>query len=114
MKFSDESVDVVHGQGKTAFVDFTASWCITCKTNELVVIDTDETAAKLKSLDITPMRADWTSGDEVITAALKRYGAEGVPLYVVLPPGGRSPIVLSGIISKTSLYKAFEQAAGKI
>ena len=27
-------------------------------------------------------KADWTSGDESITKAIKEYGAEGVPLYV--------------------------------
>ena len=53
----------------------------------------------------------WTSGDKTITAALKRYGGEGVPLYVVLPADqAQQPIVLSTIPSPGSLISAFEKA----
>ena len=106
--YSEAHLADAQAAGKTVFIDFTASWCITCKTNELVVIDTDETSAKIRDAGIVPLRADWTAGDETITTALKRYGAEGVPLYVVITPGQAQPTILSGIISKNSLYKAFE------
>lgn len=104
--FSAKLLQEAPARGETLFVDFTASWCITCKVNEYVVIDTDSVGEAIRRYGITPVKADWTTGDEEVTAALRRFGAEGVPLYVVLPPDGE-PIVLSTLPSTAALIDAF-------
>lgn len=91
---------------QTMFIDFTAEWCITCKVNERFVINTPEVISFIRDNDIIAVKADWTSGDDDITAAIKHFGGSGVPLYVVIPKSGGEPIVLSSVITKGSLLDA--------
>jgi thiol:disulfide interchange protein/DsbC/DsbD-like thiol-disulfide interchange protein len=68
------------------FVYMTAAWCITCKVNERVAIDTDETHALFKEKNVRLVRGDWTTMNTDITLFLKKYGRSGVPLYVYHGP----------------------------
>jgi len=42
---------------------------------------------------------DWTRRDPAITSALRKYGREGVPTYVLLRPGGSAPVLLPEILT---------------
>ena len=42
------------------FVDVSAAWCLTCKVNELTVLDRAPVADKLREPGVVAMRADWT------------------------------------------------------
>ena len=75
-------------KGKIIFMDFTAEWCLTCKVNKKLVLETkgfEELASKHK---LVLMRADWTRRDDGITQYLKRYGAVGVPAYFIQKENG--------------------------
>ena len=109
--FSQTVLDDAARTKRPVFLDFTASWCITCKFNEFRIIETKTTADAMQRLNVLPVKADWTTGDESITAALKSYGAEGVPLYVILPADGGKPVVLSTLPSLSSLLEALEKGA---
>ena len=110
--YSAERVEQVLSSGRPVFIDFTAEWCITCKANEYFTIETEAVINALRSNQVTPFRADWTTGEERITRALKKYGGEGVPLYVILSPDRRmAPIVLSTLPSARSLIDAFKKAS---
>jgi len=50
--------------------------------------------------------ADWTRRDPAITAALQKYGREGVPTYVLLRPGGSSPVLLTEILTPALVLEA--------
>jgi thiol:disulfide interchange protein/DsbC/DsbD-like thiol-disulfide interchange protein len=70
------------------FVDFTAQWCLTCKVNKKLVLDTDDFKALTEKHNIKLFRADWTKRDESITNFLKRYEIVGVPAYFIKKPDG--------------------------
>ena len=110
--YSKEVVQQARNNGQAVFLDFTAEWCITCKANEFLTLNTSEVTSSITDLGILPVKADWTDGNDEVTAALKSYGAEGVPLYVVLPgnPEG-TPIVLSTLPSASSLIEAFKKVS---
>ena len=74
--------------GKLVFVDFTAEWCLTCKVNKKLVLETDAFNDFAKTNNIVLMRADWTKRDDNITQFLKRYGVVGVPAYFIQKPDG--------------------------
>ncbi len=109
--YSDSRLEELLAQGQSVFIDFTADWCITCKANEYLILETKEVAAALEENGVVPLIADWTSGSDEITRALRRYGGTGVPLYVVIPASApEKPTVLSTIPSKASLIEALKRA----
>lgn len=75
-------------KGKLVFMDFTAEWCLTCKVNKKLVLETSGFAALAEKYNVTLMRADWTRRDDNITQFLKRYNIVGVPAYFVQKANG--------------------------
>lgn len=77
-----------HDEGRSVFLDFTADWCLTCKTNEKLVYESDEVVAKLKAKNVVAMRADETE-ENAKTDAIKRLrislGAQSIPFMAVFP-----------------------------
>ena len=108
--FSDSALANARSQGRPAFVDFTADWCITCKFNERTAIDTASVRQLLAKKQIVPIKADWTNANPEITAALKKFGRVGVPFYVIYPAENASdPIVLPELLTESILVEALKK-----
>lgn len=80
--YSKATFDQLLNGDKAIFVDMTAAWCITCKVNERIAINTDDVQTLFKSREIELVIGDWTNQNPEITAYLASYGRNGVPLYV--------------------------------
>jgi thiol:disulfide interchange protein len=80
--FSAEALAKARRSGKPAFVWMTADWCLTCKVNEQVAIEREDTRAAFEKAGVVVLRGDWTRRDPEITRYLTAQGAAGVPLYV--------------------------------
>jgi thiol:disulfide interchange protein DsbD len=99
--YSPEALESLLAQGKPVFLDFTASWCLTCQFNERTAINVPAVRKLMKERGIVAMKGDWTNSDPAITAALKSFGRVGVPLAVYYPPGkGSSPVVLPELLTE--------------
>ena len=85
-------------QGRPVFVDFTADWCVNCKVNEKLVLNTESVQRAFREKNVIFLQADWTNGDPDITKLLRQFGRAGVPLYVFYPTH-RDPIVLPEVIT---------------
>ncbi|MBY0515287.1 MAG: thioredoxin family protein [Bacteriovoracaceae bacterium] len=75
-------------KGKWVFFDFTAAWCLTCKVNKKLVLDTQEFKNFAVDNDIVLLRGDWTQRDDTITNFLKGFRIFGVPAYFIQKPDG--------------------------
>lgn len=84
------------------FAYFTADWCITCKANEAVALNRDDTAKAFRAANIAVLRGDWTRRDAHITRFLEQQGVAGVPLYVLYAPG-KEPEILPQILTSDIL-----------
>ena len=105
--YSATAVAAHRAAGRAVFVDFTADWCLTCKVNERVVLETDEIRTAFEERGVALLKADWTRRDPEITAALASFGSSGVPLYVLYPAAAeRSPRVLPVILTKRIVLDA--------
>jgi thiol:disulfide interchange protein DsbD len=81
--FSAARVEELRSEGRPVFVDFTAAWCLTCQVNERVALGNTAVQQAFRERDVALLKADWTTRDPKITAALRSFGRSGVPLYVL-------------------------------
>ncbi len=84
--FSEPVLEGYLEDGYPVFVNMTAAWCITCKVNERIALDTNATRKLFETRGIKYLKGDWTNQDPEITKYLDRYGRTGVPLYVYYGP----------------------------
>jgi thiol:disulfide interchange protein DsbD len=75
-------------EGRAVFVDFTADWCLNCKTYEKLVLNTQAVQDAFKAKNVLFVKADYTAEPPDIAAALKKTGRAGVPLYVLFRKRG--------------------------
>jgi thiol:disulfide interchange protein DsbD len=92
--WSADAVARYQSQGRPVFVDFTASWCLSCQVNERVALQQPEVQKAFADTNIVLLKADWTRHDDAITQALAGLGRSGVPAYVLYAPGQSSPQLL--------------------
>ena len=97
--------------GKTIVVKFYASWCIECVVVDKKVYQQPDVRAELEARGVLTVKADVTDRDMPANHMLyKQLGQIGPPVTAILPPGGRTPIVLQGVFDKEDLYKALDAA----
>ncbi len=75
-------------KGEVVFMDFTAEWCLTCKVNKKLVLETSAFEEMAAREGIKLLRADWTKRDDHITQFLRRHNVVGVPAYFVQKKDG--------------------------
>jgi len=96
--------------GHTVFVDIGASWCVTCKVNEALVIDSAAVHRRLASF-VIPVKADWTRPNDSIAAYLKSFDRYGLPFNVVFGPGAPNGIVLPELLTQEIVLDAIDTAS---
>lgn len=104
-EWSEESVADALNFGHGVFIDFTASWCLICQSNKVLVLRKEKTESLFEDYGIRLFVADWTQNDPEITRALERYGRSGVPLYVLKAADGTEQILPQNLS-----YSAIESA----
>ena len=109
--YSPETLNDLREQGKPVFINITADWCITCLTNEKVTLSRSKVKQAFRDSGITYLKGDWTNHDPQITRLLKRYGRNGIPLYIVYPQGpAEQGAVLPQILTADIVIEAIESA----
>ncbi|KPL68201.1 thiol:disulfide interchange protein [Erythrobacter sp. SG61-1L] len=106
--FSEAALAEARASGKPVFVWFTADWCLTCKVNEGVAIEREETKQAFEKAGVVALVGDWTRRDPAITRFLTARGAGGVPLYLWYPAGGGEPQQLPQVLTPSSLTQLAE------
>jgi thiol:disulfide interchange protein DsbD len=87
------------GAGQPVFVDFTASWCLSCQVNERVALSRPEVVQAFQARNVVLLKADWTRHDEAITQALTALDRSGVPAYALYTPGKADPQMLPEVLT---------------
>jgi thiol:disulfide interchange protein len=110
--YSQAQLDAELARGRPVFVDFTADWCVNCKTNDKLFIETDTIRADLTKSKILPMKVDLTTDEaqEEMKPLMDKLGRAAIPIYVVyypdhtydLLPESITTAMLSGSLTKAS------------
>ena len=109
IEFNADTLEQLKAEQKVILVNMTADWCITCKVNEQVALNTQAVSSALTEDNVTYMVGDWTNKNDEILNYLKRYERAGVPLYVVYA-GTNSYTVLPQMLSPGIVVNALKQA----
>jgi thiol:disulfide interchange protein DsbD len=97
--------DMPELKNERVLIDMTADWCLTCKVNERLVLDTPEVKELFKRKKITLIKGDWTQRNEEITRFLARYDRVGVPFYVLYSARHPEGQVLPEVLSKSTFME---------
>ncbi|MDR9828111.1 protein-disulfide reductase DsbD family protein [Vibrio sp. FNV 38] len=98
--------------GNTVFVDVSADWCITCKSNKIGVLLQEPIYSQLQSNDVIPMQGDWTRAQPSVTEFLRENQRFGVPFNIIYGPAAPQGIALPVILTDNVVLDAFKQARG--
>ena len=100
LPWSPEAVQNALDHGKSVFVDFTAAWCLSCKVNERLALNTDVVRKAFADKNVALFYADWTHSDPLISQTLQQYHRDGVPLYLLYSPKAKAaPQVLPEVLT---------------
>ncbi|WP_241622570.1 protein-disulfide reductase DsbD family protein [Rosenbergiella australiborealis] len=108
--WSPAAVAQLRGKGKPIFVDFTASWCITCQVNQRTTLSRAAVKQAIVSTGTHYMVADSTKFNPDVEDALAEFGQGGLPMYLVYPADGGKPTVLPQVLTPQIVTQALQKA----
>jgi thiol:disulfide interchange protein DsbD len=106
-------VEAQRKSGKPIFVNFTASWCITCQVNDKAALSTSAVKQAMAQTETIYMVADSTKYNPDIDQAINQFGRGGLPVYVVYPADGGEPTLLPQLLSPEIVISALQHASKK-
>jgi len=108
--WSAQRVEALLAEERPVFLDFTASWCLTCQANKQVALSRTEVIQAFRERGVATLKADWTNRDEAITRALASFGRSGVPLYVLYTGRpGEPPRILPEVLTPGVVLEALAE-----
>ena len=92
-------------QGKTVLVAVEADWCLTCKFNDLTVLNNYALKDALRLHDVQVIEIDWTNYNEQVLKFMEAYGRKGLPFYIIYSPKVPNGMVLPEILNEQTLIE---------
>ena len=98
---------------KVIMLDFTAEWCLNCKTLESTSLASDAVVSLVKRDDVVPMKIDLTGNNPDGRAKLTEANRVTIPLLIVFGKDGK-PIFKSDAYTGTQVANAITEAASTL
>lgn len=109
--FSPARLAQLTKSGHTVLVDFTADWCLNCKTNEALALNTPEVSRVVQRNNVVTLKADFTDTPPEIKDMLALLHSRTIPVTAVFPAARpNQPLVLRDLISKRQVLEALDAA----
>jgi suppressor for copper-sensitivity B len=108
--FDPNAISRLVKEGRTVFVDVTADWCLTCKLNDRLAIDTPAVRERLTAKGVVAMRADWTRPSDRIERYLQGFGRYGIPFNAVYGPALPRGRALPELLTPSAIAAALDQS----
>jgi len=109
--YTPDRLNTAFESGNVVVMDFTAEWCLNCKSLEHTVLHNPEVVAVLNRAGVVPMKVDITGKNPPGKAKLKDTGRLTIPLLVVYSPQGKE-LFKSDFYTVDQVLEAIERASG--
>ncbi len=110
--YTEDTLQAALDDDKVVVMDFTAEWCLICKSLKAGVLNRQPVKGQLASADVVPMIADNTSTSAPGWDKLRDLGQTGIPLLVVWGPGLEEPWKANGYTTE-QVMAAIAKARGE-
>jgi thiol:disulfide interchange protein DsbD len=104
-----ETYQQAQTSGKDVVVEFTADWCINCRTVEYLVFDNTKVKNMLKNREVVLLKGDLTEGDPFVKETLKKLTGTEAPPFTVVFKADNQKILLPGIYTTDDLIQAIQE-----
>ncbi|MCA9274746.1 MAG: thioredoxin family protein [Phycisphaerales bacterium] len=112
--YSREFLQASLDNGQIVVLDFTAEWCLNCKTLEAAVLSKEPVKPELLSADVVPMVADLTSLSAPGWSFLNNdLGQTGIPFLAIFSPGQEDPVWVSNAYTSKQVLEGIELARSR-
>jgi len=116
LPYSHNAFNEARERGGLIVVDFTAEWCLNCKTVEKMVLRTDDFTEFIKMPGVYAFIADITTGREE-AMEFKNNTPEfggGIPILAIYQPNEPRPVIFQGLYSLGPVMNALRGRAEHI
>ncbi len=97
-------------QKKVVFVNITANWCLTCKVNELFILNSKNLQKNFFDKNIIFIKADYTNNNPKISKLLNSVNRFAIPTYIVYSKKHQDGFVLRELLTQKYLYNSLKNA----
>ena len=104
----DKLVNYTNNNTKV-FIDVTAEWCLNCKLNKKLVLESQEVIEFFYKNNIKLITADWTFPDQEIFEFLQKYNRYGIPFNIFFSDNYPKGYIFSEILNKSQLIKILSE-----
>ncbi|MDR0305986.1 MAG: thioredoxin family protein [Chitinispirillales bacterium] len=109
-EFSPQALKAAHAGGRSAVVNFTASWCTNCHINKAAVLDAPAARELYGDKKVALFTADITNSNPQAQSLLHHLGSRSVPFLAVFPADSpERPVVMHGLLSKDKYFSVLKK-----
>lgn|GEM_PF-3513868 len=110
-EFSLQKLQEYLQDGDDVFVYVTADWCITCKINNLLVLNKQSTLEYFSKNNIKVLRGDLTNRNPEVSYFMHSNNSFGIPFYLAynVKQGKVTQVTLPTLIKMKDITKAFSK-----
>jgi suppressor for copper-sensitivity B len=114
-EYSHSKLEMARNSKQTVMVDFTATWCQTCKWNLFTAIDTPEVLKQVKEYNIIALKADQTHENQENDELLEKLNRKSIPVLAIFPANDPlNPIILDDLVTKAQVLESLKKAGPSI
>ena len=94
--------------GRPVLVEFTADWCINCKTLERTTFRDRQLLEVIDKFGITALRVDLTQVDDARRQLFDRFGGRAIPYILILDKKGQLVQRFTGMVAADTLIDSIK------
>ena len=108
--FDETQIAKLVAEDKIVFVNITAEWCITCKVNEVTVLENTQITDMIAQIQPVMMEGDWTNPDPLIAQYLHKHGRYGIPFNAIYSKRHPQGLLLPELLTITNVEAALNSS----